>query len=109
VEDQEKVGRDVNASYIWRYVKKLKEGKVKLFTSSTAKAISEAGVVVAGPDGAETVVPADTVVVATPQPEAALATALAGRFPKVLTVGDVARVRRVHNATMDGYKAGLEV
>ncbi|MCU0726919.1 MAG: FAD-dependent oxidoreductase, partial [Planctomycetes bacterium] len=109
VEDQEKVGRDVNASYVWRYVKKLKEGKVRLFTSSTTKAITDAGVVVAGPDGAETVVPADTVVVATPQPETSLVAALAGRFPKVLTVGDVARVRRVHNATMDGYKAGLEV
>jgi 2,4-dienoyl-CoA reductase (NADPH2) len=109
VEDQKKVGRDVNASYIWRYVKKLKQGNVAIHTLSKATAITDEGVTVVGPEGQETVLPADTVVLAMAEPENALEGALVEKFGEVHTVGDAARVRRVHNATMDGYKVGLSV
>ena len=109
VEEAKKVGRDVNPSYIWRYKKKLKEGSVEVLTLSRPTAISDSGVTVAGPDGAEVVVAADTVVIAAVDSENELEAALKERFAEVHTIGDAAKVRRAHNATMDGHKIGLEV
>ena len=31
------------------------------------------------------------------------------RFSEVHVIGDALRVRRVHNATMDGYKVGMKI
>jgi 2,4-dienoyl-CoA reductase (NADPH2) len=109
VEGAKKVGRDVNPSYVWRYVKKLKQGNVQIFAKSKPTAIGPDGVTVAGPEGEETTVPADTVVLAIAAPENSLQAALEERFENVHVIGDAAAVRRAHNATMDGYKVGLEV
>ncbi len=109
VEDAKKVGRDVNPSYIWRYVKKLKEGNVQVLTQSRPAAITDEGVKVIGPDGAETLLPADTVVLATAAPLNEMEAALKERFSEVHTIGDALKPRRAHNATMDGHKAGLAI
>ncbi len=109
VEAAKKVGRDVNPSYVWRYVKKLKQGNVQIFAKSKPAGITGEGVEIVGPDGETTVVPADTIVLAMIQPENALEEALKGVCDEIHVIGDAAAVRRAHNATMDGYKIGLQI
>jgi 2,4-dienoyl-CoA reductase-like NADH-dependent reductase (Old Yellow Enzyme family)/thioredoxin reductase len=109
VESAKKVGRDVNPSYVWRYVKKLKQGKVQILAKSKPTAIGADGVSVAGPEGEETILAADTIVLAMAAPANSLQEALEARFENVHVIGDAAAVRRAHNATMDGYKIGLEI
>ena len=109
VEEAKKVGRDVNPSYIWRYVKKLKEGEVQVLSKSKPAEITDEGVRVIGPGDAETVVPADTVVVANVTALNEMEDALKEVTAEVHVVGDAAMPRRVHNATMDGHKVGLAV
>jgi 2,4-dienoyl-CoA reductase (NADPH2) len=108
VESAKKVGRDVNPSYVWRYVKKLKQGGVEVHAKSKPTAVTGDGVVVETPEG-EVTLAADTIVLAYAAPENTLQAALEKRFDTVHVVGDAAAVRRAHNATMDGYKAGLRV
>ena len=107
IESAKKIGRDVNPSYIWRYKKKLKEGNVGMFTQTKVAAITAEGVGVTGPDGTETVVPADTVVIANTAAEDSLLSSLEEKFGEVQVIGDAAMPRRAHNATMDGHKVGL--
>ncbi|MHC4858755.1 MAG: FAD-dependent oxidoreductase, partial [Planctomycetota bacterium] len=106
---EKKVGRDVNPSYIWRYVKKLKEGDVHIYAKAKATAITDEGVTVVGPDSEETVAPADTVILASVAARNELQAGLEEKFDEVHVIGDAANPRRAHNATMDGYKVGLQV
>ena len=64
VDKPKKFGTDVNPSYVWRYMKKLKEGNVAQVTQSAVKEIRDKEVVVEGPDKKETTIPADSVVLA---------------------------------------------
>ena len=110
VESAKKVGRDVNPSYVWRYVKKLKEGNVQILAREQA-----------GGDhgsrrrdrrarrGRRPSSRRDTIVLAMVEPENALEKALKGVCDEVHVIGDAAAVRRAHNATMDGYRIGLEI
>lgn len=109
VEDARKLGRDVNPSYIWRYVKMLKGHKVNMFTESRVEAITDEGVVVAGPGGQKTVVPADTVVLATMQSNKELIEPLEFVCGELYTIGDASTPRRGHNATAEGYRTGLRI
>ena len=76
---------------------------------SKAIAINSDGVTVMGPDGSQTVLPAETVVVASVTACNDLEEALKERFEEVHVIGDASRPRRAHNATMDGHKIGLKV
>jgi 2,4-dienoyl-CoA reductase (NADPH2) len=109
VESGKKVGRDVNPSYIWRYTKKLKEGKVEVFTETQVEALKPDCVVLKSPDGKTVTVPADTIVYARLKSENALEAGLKGKCDKLLVIGDALKVRRCNNAMHDGYEAGMEV
>ncbi len=109
VEKAKKIGRDVNPSYIWRYVKKLKQGNVLRLTKSALKEIKEKSVIVTTPEG-EQEIPADTVVIAGPlKSNNELVEVLDLAAGEVFTVGDAMAPRRAHNAMMDGYRAGLRI
>jgi len=102
---EKKFGRDVNPSYIWRYMMKLKEGKVEMVTLSSVKEITTDGVVVIGPDKEEHPLAADTVVLAN-------MTSVEGpRDMKgdVYVIGDALLVRRGNSALLDGYKMGMRL
>ncbi|MDQ1265721.1 MAG: 2,4-dienoyl-CoA reductase, partial [Bacteroidota bacterium] len=110
VEEQKKIGRDVNPSYIWRYVKKLKEGKVNVFKSSKIQEISDEGVIVSTPDGEKITIPVDSVIISNPvHSRNELAEHLEYACGELHTVGDAVKPRRAHNATMDGYRTGLKI
>ncbi|MDQ7780723.1 MAG: FAD-dependent oxidoreductase, partial [Planctomycetota bacterium] len=109
VDEGKKLGRDINPSYVWRYMKKLKEGNVNMLTSCKVKEIKGKKVVVVNPDGKEIAVPADTVVIATMKSNKELEAVLKGITPNVRVIGDAESPRRAHNAIMEGYRAGMDV
>lgn len=105
---QKKFGRDVNPSYIWRYMSKLKGGKVEMVTLCQVKEITGKGVVVTAKDSKDTLVEADTVVLANMTPVGAeLREAVKKKDSYV--IGDSLQVRRAVNALLDGYRLGMRL
>jgi len=99
-----KPGADVNPSYIWRYMKKLKEGDVNLVRFAKPKKISKKGVLVETEDGQQ-LVEADTVILADMHSVDKLRKAKQG----VYTIGDALIPRRGNSAILDGYKMGMRL
>jgi len=88
-------------------MKKLKEGKVVQVVQSMVKEIRDKEVVVEGLDKKETVIPADTVVLANLVPNKELGY---GKYAKdVYMIGDCITVRRGTAAIRDGYKMGMRI
>lgn len=108
IDTARKLGRDVNPSYIWRYVKKLKGANVVMMTESKVKEITATGVVAVGPQG-EVTVEADTVIGAVMESNKQLVEALEFGCGELHIIGDAVTPRRAHNATADGYKAGMRI
>ena len=105
---QKKFGGDVNPSYIWRYMKKLKEGGVVQVTQTNVKEITDDGLIIITPDKKEETMKADTVVLAMLVPNKDI------RYGKYQTrdvsmIGDCVQVRRGYAAVHDGYKIGMEI
>ena len=99
-----KPGQDVNPSYIWRYIKKLRDDHAVLVRNAEIKEINEQGVVASTKEG-DQLVEADTVIVAMMKPEQALADAK----KRIWTVGDAITPRRGSSALFDGYKLGMRL
>ncbi len=107
VGEQKKFGSDVNPSYIWRYMLKLKGGNVAQITRTKVREITDQGVLVTTPEGKEETLPADTVVVAMLTPDKSVRY---GKYAKdVSMIGDAVQVRRVYGAIHDGYRMGMRV
>jgi len=105
---QKKFGPDVNPSYIWRYLLKLKASNVNQVKKSKVKEIVDDGVVVINAEKEEQKLPADTVIIAdlVPSKEVKL-----GKYGKanVYMIGDAIQVRRGYGAVHDGYRMGMKV
>lgn len=99
-----KPGPDVNPSYIWRYMKKLKEGNVNRVGFAKPKEITAKGILVETPDG-EQLIEADTVILADMQP----VNELSQVKKSVYTIGDAMITRRGNSALLDGYKMGMRL
>jgi len=99
-----KPGLDVNPSYIWRYMSKLKEGKAVRVAYAKPKEINDKGILVETPEG-EKLVEADTVILADMAPVNELSDAKKG----VYTIGDALNPRRGNNAILDGYRLGMRL
>ena len=104
VHEGKKPGADVNPSYIWRYMTKLKEGKVVRVAFAKPKEISAKGILVDTPDG-EQLVEAETVILATMRSVNDLGKARKG----LNVIGDALLPRRGNSAVLDGYKMGTRL
>jgi 2,4-dienoyl-CoA reductase (NADPH2) len=104
---QKKFGPDVNPSYIWRYLLKLKKGGVTQMTKTKVKEIVDGGVVVIDAEKVEQKLEADTVIISdlVPNQEIKL-----GKYGKadVYMIGDAVQVRRGYGAIHDGYRMGMK-
>jgi len=98
-----KFGLDVNPSYIWRYMKKLKEGGVKQYTSHKIKELTPKGVLAADPEGNDVTIACDTIVLADMAPD----TELKYKKGEVYTIGDAIVTRRANGAIHDGYRLAM--
>ncbi|HUT78162.1 MAG TPA: FAD-dependent oxidoreductase [Polyangia bacterium] len=99
-----KPGPDVNPSYIWRYMSKLRGSGVKLVGFSKPIEIEGNTVKIQGKDG-EVTIEADTIILADMSPVNALSKARKG----VYTIGDAMIPRRGNSAVLDGYKLGMRL
>jgi len=99
-----KPGADVNPSYIWRYMKKLKEGSVNQVPFAKPKEITGKGVLVETAEG-EKLLEADTVILADMQAVNDLGKAKEG----IYTIGDAMIPRRGNSAIQDGYRMGMRL
>jgi NADPH-dependent 2,4-dienoyl-CoA reductase/sulfur reductase-like enzyme len=98
-----KFGLDVNPSYIWRYMKKLKEGGVTQYTRHKVKELTGECVLAEDAEGNEVRIPCDTIVLANMAPSREL------KYGKgeVYTVGDAIIPRRANGAIHDGYRLAM--
>jgi 2,4-dienoyl-CoA reductase (NADPH2) len=99
-----KPGQDVNPSYIWRYIKKLKDEKAIIHRNCDVQEITDDGVVINTPEG-ELKVEADTVVVAYMKSVSELSDAR----KRLFNLGDAITPRRASSAIYDGYKMGMRL
>jgi len=104
---QKKFGHDVNPSYIWRYMLKMKAGGVKQITRSQVKEITDDGVVFVGSDKAEETVSADTVIIADVRSNEEVKYGKYGDAD-VYMIGDAIQPRRGYAAIHDGYRMGVK-
>jgi len=99
-----KPGQDVNPSYIWRYMKKLRDEGAIMHRNTDVQEIAADGVVIATPQG-EQKVEADTVIVA----YMAANRELSDARKRIFTLGDAVTPRRGSSAIQDGYKMGMRL
>ena len=105
-----KFGLDVNPSYIWRYIKKLKEGGVQQYVKHQIKELAPEGVVALDPEGQEVTIACDTIVLANMSPNKELAGDGKGKVyakGEVYTIGDAIATRRANGAIHDAYRLAM--
>ncbi len=99
-----KPGQDVNPSYIWRYMKKLKDEHAVVLRNTDVEEITDRGVVIDTPEGQQ-LIEADTVVVSYMRSNQDLSDAK----KRTYTIGDAITPRRAASAIQDGYKMGMRL
>jgi 2,4-dienoyl-CoA reductase (NADPH2) len=109
VSRERKVGKDVNPSYIWRYIKKMNQKKVTTYKECDLEEITESGVVVKNHYGTRIPVQADTVIFAERQPRQELKDAVKELNIELHVIGDALVPRALSNALHDGYRTGIRL
>ena len=109
VSKERKVGKDVNPSYIWRYVQKMGQKKVTSYKDSSIEAINEGHVIIKAPHETRIPVRADTVVYAEREPVTDLQDSIKAANIELHLIGDALVPRTMSNALHDGYRTGLRV
>jgi 2,4-dienoyl-CoA reductase (NADPH2) len=104
-----RMGNDIDLWNRWVILDRMSASGIQMQPNTNAVEITEKGVRT-NTEGQSRFFPCDTVILASGYKEdAALASALEGRVPLVLRVGDCVEPQRVKQAVQSGFKAGLEV
>jgi 2,4-dienoyl-CoA reductase (NADPH2) len=98
-----KFGLDVNPSYIWRYMKKLKEAGVKQYPKHKIKTLTPEGVLAEDAEQKEVMIACDTIVLA----NMASNRELDHKDNDVYMAGDAIVPRRANGAIQDGYRLAM--
>jgi 2,4-dienoyl-CoA reductase (NADPH2) len=104
-----KVGKDVNPSFIWRYIQKLSQKKVQTYNSATIEEINDEGVIVKLLYDVRVPVTADSVVFADREPVRDLEQAAKDLGVEVYVLGDALVPRNLSHAVHDGYRIGVRM
>ncbi|MGQ9583680.1 MAG: oxidoreductase [Thermoplasmatota archaeon] len=106
---ERKVGKDVNPSYIWRYVQKLGQRGVRTYKEATIEEVTEEGVVVRALYDTRIPVRADAIVYAEREPVRELEAAAKERGIEAVVLGDAILPRSISSAVHDGYRMGVRI
>jgi 2,4-dienoyl-CoA reductase (NADPH2) len=106
---ERKIGKDVNPSYVWRYIQKLREVGVKSYVNSDIEEITNVGVVIRDVTSTRIPITADTIVYSERESVANLVGAAQEGGSEVYVIGDALVPRRLHNAIHDGYRIGVRI
>lgn len=106
VEMQSKIGKDIGPSTKWIMMGNLRRYKVGMKTDSKVVSIQKDAVVVEDPDGKQTIIPADTVVLAIgSRSENKLSEQLKNKISDLIVIGDAAKPRKALDAIEDVHKS----
>ncbi len=115
IDPAKRFGADVNASYIWRYRMRLKKAGVQELTKGNVEEITDDGIIASWvitnrktkevKEFKSQKVPADTVILATLEPNKELGYKSARCDTSM--IGDCIKVRRGLNAIQDGFRLGM--
>jgi 2,4-dienoyl-CoA reductase (NADPH2) len=106
---ERKVGKDVNPSYVWRYIKKLANKKVRIYKESKIAKITDNAVLVKGLYDVNIPIKADTVVYAEREANRKLEDVAKEQGIEVYVIGDALVPRALSNSIHDGYRIGLRI
>jgi 2,4-dienoyl-CoA reductase (NADPH2) len=109
VSKERKVGKDVNPSYIWRYIQKLGQKGVKVYKESIIEEIQGNVVIVKAPYHTRIPVTAETIVIAEREPVNTLEEKVKSLSIECHIIGDALVPRALPNALHDGYRTGIRV
>ena len=109
VELEKGIGRDIGVSTRWVTIKCIRRLGVKVMDQTPVKEISASGVVIEK-DGAETLLPADTVVLAIgAAANNKLAGELEGKVDEMHVIGDAHKPRKITEAIREGFDLAREL
>lgn len=104
-----KIGKDVNPSFIWRYIQKLSQKKVQTYNNATIKEINDEGVIVEALWDVAIPVAADSLVFADREGDRELEQAAKELDIEVYVLGDALVPRNLSHAVHDGYRIGVRM
>jgi 2,4-dienoyl-CoA reductase (NADPH2) len=106
---ERKIGKDVNPSFIWRYIQKLSQKKVQTYNNATISEINDEGVIVEALYDVRVPVVADSVVFADREADRELEQAAKDLDIEVYVLGDALVPRNLSHAVHDGYRIGVRM
>ena len=110
VEMGRRLGEDVIATFKWRHAAWVRELGIQTLLNTRVQEITDEGVIVADAGGAETLLPADTVVLAISRRSCQrLLSELEFFCDELYAIGDAVQPRSMHNAIREGYLLGIRI
>jgi 2,4-dienoyl-CoA reductase (NADPH2) len=108
IEENGKLGRDVNPFYLWQYVRLLKERRVKIFTSTEIKGAADSTLHL-NMRGEDKNIDVDGLVVALQVSNRLWDSSAFKNGKEIHYIGDAKQPRRLNNAIHDGYRLGMVI
>ncbi|MCL6478419.1 MAG: FAD-dependent oxidoreductase [Peptococcaceae bacterium] len=103
------IGRDIGVTTRWVIMKEIKRLGINVIDQARVKEVNDRGVVIER-EGRESLVPADTVVLAVgARPENELAGRLQGKAAELHVIGDAASPRKLADAIREGFELGRKI
>jgi 2,4-dienoyl-CoA reductase (NADPH2) len=110
VEENLRLGSDVDITFLWRHVAWIKEMNVKALTGHRIRAISDGQVELVGPEGEEVKIKTDVLVQAGPRRSSQeLEAEIRPLSDELYMVGDAVKPRSLTEAIHEGYKLGVRI
>jgi len=106
---EKKLGKDINPSFLWRYVGYLRQNKVTAYNDCDIEEITDKGVTVITYDGHRIPVEADTIVTSEREANPVLKDVVQENSIELFVVGDALVPRNLSSAVHDGYRIGIRV
>jgi 2,4-dienoyl-CoA reductase (NADPH2) len=110
ISKERKVGKDVNPSFIWRYIQKMRDNKITVYKSAEVGAVGDNKVVIKAPYHTKIPISADTIINAEREPMGEEIKAYCKQEGLELhIIGDALVPRTMSNALHDGYRTGIRI
>lgn len=110
LEQEKRIGGDVAPTWKWRHTAWIEELNIKVIAGCTLKTISNDGVAIVNADGEEMIVPADTMIAASPErPDQSLFRQLEWMVDELHGCGDALVSRGLGQAIHGGYRLGCRL
>ncbi len=108
IEENGRLGRDVNPFYLWQYIQLMKKKRVVFITNSKVVSFSGNKLSINSTEGIKDI-QTDSIIMSYREPSSNLKAAVENTGKSVYFIGDAKKPRRLNNAIHDGYRLGMEI